>query len=180
LFKSLTYKTKNKLLIVVFFLLAFTAYHLAIKRTFIAYHVYTNAKEKVLLASNAPIMAARLQKELLQMDAKIGSKNKNGEDYEQELLEVITNYCQKNGAVLREFPRNVTSDKGDLQIETNLFVVQGDFSTLLNLVYLLEQEKNIGRVASVLYQLQKDVRSKEMALTATIYLQNVKKKNNEK
>ena len=59
-------------------------------------------------------------------------------------------------------------------------MIGGNFSTLINLVYLLEQKYNLGKIASVNYQLKKDFKTKEMQLTATIFLQNIKKKNHEK
>lgn len=151
-----------------------------IKKTIIAQNDYSNAQQQIALAANAPIMAAELEKQLIQMDARVGSKDKNEQNREQELLGLITNYCQKNKAVLREFPETVIFNKENLLVETNQLVIAGNFSTLLNFVYLLEQKSNLGKVTSTHYQLKKDIKSKEMVLTATIYLQNVKKKENEK
>lgn len=151
-----------------------------IKKTIIAQNDYSNAQQQIALAANAPIMAAELEKQLIQMDTRVGSKDKNEQNREQELLGLITNYCQKNKAVLREFPETVIFNKENLLVETNQLVIAGNFSTLLNFVYLLEQKSNLGKVTSTHYQLKKDIKSKEMVLTATIYLQNVKKKENEK
>jgi hypothetical protein len=177
--EQLTYKKKNKLLILVAVLLFFIVYGFGIKKTIVAYRNYTDAEKQIQLGANAPVMAAELENQLMQMDAKIGTQNKTGQNTEQELLEVLTNYCQTNHAVLREFPESTTAAEDKLLVETNLFVVAGNFSTLINLVYLLEQKAKLGKVGSVHYQLKKDIKSKEMVLTATIYLQNIKKKENE-
>ena len=172
--KNLTYKKKNKLIIIVAVLALYLIYAFAIKKTMASHSEYTKAESQIELAVSAPLMAAQLEKQLLQMDSKIGKQNKNGQNTEQALLELITNYCQNNHSVLREFPETTVAQQGNLFIETNLFVVEGDFSSLINLVYLLEQKNKLGKIASVRYQLKKDFKTKEMALTAIIYLQNVK------
>ncbi|MGZ4058661.1 MAG: hypothetical protein ACXVPU_06530, partial [Bacteroidia bacterium] len=92
------------------------------------------------------------------------------------LLELITGYCQVNNTVLREFPKTIIFEKGDILIETNRFVVQGSFQSLLNLIYTLEQKSKIGKVASVEYQIKKEIKDKKILLTASIFLQNIKKK----
>lgn len=174
MFKNLTYKRKNQLLIIVSVLALYLIYAFAIKKTIATYSEYIKAEKQIELAANAPAMAAQLASQLLQMDSKIGKQNIDGQNTEQALLELITNYCQNNHAVLREFPETTIAKQGDLFIETNLFVVEGEFASLINLVYILEQKNKLGKIASVRYQLKKDFKTKEMTLTAAIYLQNVK------
>ncbi len=130
-------------------------------------------------AANAPVMADQLEKELIRMDAKIGNHNTREENMNEALLSLITTYCQSNHAVLREFPETTVTQDGDLSVETNQFMIGGNFFTLINLVYLLEQKYSLGKVAAVNYQLKKDFKTKEMQLTATIFLQNIKKKHHE-
>ncbi|HEX8514829.1 MAG TPA: hypothetical protein VF868_01430 [Bacteroidia bacterium] len=178
--KNISYKNKTRLLVAVFVLFGFAAYHLAIKKTIIAYGDFQQSSARSELVANVPLLTAQLEKQLTQMDLRIGTRNKNTQNRDQELLEFITNYCEDNDAVLKEFPQNTSFDQGDLEIETNRFVVQGNFSTLLQLTYFLEQKKQLGKVASVQYQVKKDLKSREMELTSTIYLQNFKKKHNEK
>ncbi|MES2141097.1 MAG: hypothetical protein V4511_15430 [Bacteroidota bacterium] len=174
MFKNLTYKKKNQLLIIVSVLALYLIYAFAVKKTIAAYSEYCYAEKQIELAANAPVMAVQLENQLLQMDSKIGKQNVNGQNTEQALLELITNYCQNNHAVLREFPETTIAKQGDLFIETNLFVVEGEFASLINLVYILEQKNKLGKIASVRYQLKKDFKTKDMTLTAAIYLQNVK------
>lgn len=180
MFKNLTYKKKNQLLMVAMLVVLFLVYSFAIKKTLNIYNTYSVAEEKIALAANAPVMAAHLEKELMQMDIRLGNEKTKKQNTADALLELTTHYCQNNHAVLREFPKTTVSDQGDLLIETNQFVVEGDFSTLINLVYVLEQKIKLGKVASVKYQLKKDFKTKEMVLTAAIFIQNVKKKQHEK
>jgi len=156
------------------------AYLLAVKRTVEAYRNYTAASQKAELADNAPMLQAQLEKELMQMDAKLAGSNSSGKPTEQQLLEQVTNYCQDQHIVLREFPQATSALQGDMLVETNRFTVEGNFAALLNLVYILEQKNRLGKIVSVHYALGKDMKTKEMLLTATVFLQNVKKQEHEK
>lgn len=177
MFENLTYKQKNQWLIIVAVLTLGLVYLFAIKNTIGSYREYNKAESQIELAANAPAMASQLEKKLLQMDFEIAKQNINGPNTEQALLELITNYCQKNHDILREFPEPIVTKQGSLFIETNVLVVEGDFSSLISLVYLLEQKNKLGKIASVRYQLKKDFKTKDMALKAAIYLQNIKQQH---
>lgn len=164
-------------MILVILLAALLIYQLAIKRTISAYSSYVQSKEQLDKAANAPLLAAQLENELKRMNQKIGSVKDTNKV--QGILELITHYCQNNNAVLREFPEMMTAEQGELKIETNRFVVQGSFSSLIGLVYDLEQKHRLGKISSVKYLLKKDMRSKETLLTATVFLQNVKSQTHE-
>lgn len=172
--KGLTYRKKNQLLIVVSLMMAYLIYVFAIKKTIGAYNEYTLAEKQMELLVNAPIMSAQLEKKLFNINSKIGHQNTIDQNAEQALLELITNYCQENHVVLRAFPETTVARQRDLFVETNMFIIEGGFSSLLNLVYELEQKSKLGKIVSVRYQLKKDLRTKDMSLIATIYLQNIK------
>lgn len=174
MFKNITYKKKNKLLLIGVVLLIIVLYNFAFKKTILAYSDCKNAENQIAIAANAPMMVAQLKKQLLRIEETIGTNETNNKS-EQALLELVTNYCQSNSAVLNEFPKSTFANQGDLIIETNRFVIQGNFSTLIKLVYLLEQKEKMGQLASVHYQLKKDIITKKNALFVTIYLQKVKK-----
>ena len=150
-------------------------YFLSVSKTIHVYSEYNTAAGKMEMAANAPVLAAELEKKLQAMDANIGSRKVAEGDAVQSLLELVTNYCQDHHSVLREFPEASTAANGDLVVCTNVIVVEGQFSDLLQLVYQLEQKSDLGKIASVYYALRKDRKSKDMALTATIYIQNIKK-----
>lgn len=174
MFKQLTYKRKNQLLIVGALLVLYLMYSMAIKKTLLAYNDYMNTQSHISIAINAPLLAAQLENKIKEMNTQIGSTTADKQNAEQALIELITNYCQNNSLVLREFPEMITTTEGDLTIETNRFVIGGNFKSLINMVYLLEQKKKLGKIASVRYLLKKNIKTKEMDLCANIYLQNIK------
>jgi len=174
-----TYKKKNKALLIAAIVALLLAYLLSIKKTIAVYGEAGRLEAQSELAANAPVKAAALQKQLMEIDNLLGVQEQPG-NVQQALLGVITGYCQENSTVLREFPRTVYNEEKDLIVETNVFTVEGSFAQLLKLVYLLEQESRIGKVSSARFFMKKDPVTHTTALNATIYLQNIKKPENEK
>lgn len=175
MFKNLTYKQKNRFLLIGIVLLAFLAYRMAFRNTISVYDEINSLEEQMKLADNAPQKAAGLQTRLEGMDQLLGRSQRSDTSVQQTLLGVVTDYCQKNSIILREFPRTIRKTEGEYQIETNFFIVEGGFIKLLELVYLLEQKNRTGKVASLNFISKKDFKTKVLNLTATIYVQNVKK-----
>lgn len=177
MFKELTYKKKNRWLVVGAILLAMIVYSLFlfIKRTAMSISECKELEKRTALAANAPMQIEKIQSELMTLNSVIGSDQRSESPAREELLGLLTDYCQRSGVVLREFPQTVIKQDKDLLVETNIFTIEGQYTKLLKLVYELEQKKKIGKVSSVTYQAKKDNTTKRLVLTATIYLQNIKK-----
>jgi len=173
--KNLSYKKKNKLLLAAIILALLFVYSFTIKKTILLISEVNDTGMKAEKAKDAPARSALLKKEINRIDSRIGSQSGRVDEAQESLLELVTGYCRANNAVLREFPEATEARKGSFIIATNRFEVEGNFSVLLALVYMLEQQHGPGKVASVVYALKKNTKTKDMALTATIYLQNIKK-----
>lgn len=176
MFKTLSYKKRNKLLLIAASFLAVVVYFLAIKKSIVVIKQYRALKEQLQIASDAPQKAAELQKKLAELDHVLEQQQQTTTSVQETLLGFITNYCQNNNLILREFPKTIHVNEKDFLIETNVFTVEGGFLKILPMIYLLEQKNKIGKIASVNFQTKKDFKTKNTALTATVYLQNVSKK----
>jgi len=175
----MTYKKKNKFLIIAAIVFLLAAYSLSIKKTIMLYQECKELTNKSDLATNAPVKIQELEKKLAETDTLLGKSQIRDGNTQQLLLGVVTNYCQTNDIVLREFPRAINNLDKDFSIETSVFVVEGDFIKLLRLIYQLEQKDKIGRIASAHFQAKKDYRTQTVSLLSTIYLQNIKKVEHE-
>ena len=178
MFKNLTYKKRNRILAAVSVLFIFFSYKMAFQNTLDTYHDVQSLKEQLLLAQGAPEKVNTLRQQMMNMDRLLGTKQRADTSVQQALLGIVTDYCQKNNAVLREFPKTIQKIQDNYLVETNFFVVEGSFVKLLELLYLLEQKNRIGKIASVNFLTKKDFKTQGLNLTATIYLQNVKKVSN--
>lgn len=156
-------------------LFALIIYFTTIKKTFDLYMQCNELEELLGQADNASQQMLQLEKQLQEIESVFGEKEERSNNYQQVLLEAISNYCSRNNVVLREFPTPAVFNEQDFSVETNLVVVEGSFNNLLNLVYLLEQKNKSGKIASIQFQTKKDFKTKQQALTASIYIQNIKK-----
>ena len=160
-------------------LFALIIYFSAIKNTLDLYARCNELEEQLLQADNASLQMIQLQKELQEIESIFGDKKETSSNYQQVLLETISNYCSRNNVILREFPRPSVINEQDFSVETNLVVVEGNFNNLLHLAYLLEQKNKTGKIACMQLQTKKDFKTKQLALTASIYIQNIKKTDHE-
>lgn len=177
--KQLTYRQKNKYLLIGFAVFVILSYVLAISDTLDSYFGYRQLEKKEKEMTRAPQELKNLQVKLKGLNYLIETRQRNTEGVHASLLNVITAYCDEQGILLREYPGMQENTQNDLVIETNIFEVQGSFFKLLDLVYLLEQKQRIGKVASVKFQTKRDMQTRNAMLTVTIYIQNIKTNHHE-
>lgn len=175
MFKNLTYEFKIRWMLVVSVFAGFVSYSLFIQKTVATANECDVLQKRMALAVNAPSEIERIDTELAKLNSIVGSGKRLETPVREDLLSLLTNFGQNHSIVLREFPPTLFKQDNDLLVETNMFTVEGSFTKLLALVYELEQKKKIGKVSSVIYQTKKDNATNRLVLTATIYLQNIKK-----
>ena len=173
--KNISYKHKNRLLIGVAFIFGLVSYFFAIDTTLDLRNSCSQIKKELLIAATAPQRIAKLEMQLRSIEGVIGSQAEEGIDPQQQLLEFVTTYCEEQNITLQEFPQVISHEEQDYAVETNIFVVRGNFIKLLKMAYALEQEMKIGKVVAVEYKSKRNPRTKRLDLTSTIYLQNVRK-----
>ena len=173
--KNLSYKNKNRLLIVVTLVFLLMSYFLAFETTLDLRSQCTDMKKELLIAKTAPERIVNLEMQLRSIEGVIGGQTEDGIDLQQQLLEFVTTYCDIHRITLQEFPQAISHKEEDYAVETNIFVVRGNFVKLLKMTYALEQEMRIGKVVSVEYKSKKNPRTKRLDLNVTVYLQNVRK-----
>ncbi len=146
-----------------------------IKKTIDLHTQCNELEEKLLLANNSSSQLSLLQKQLHEVEDIFGDKGETYNNYQQNLLEIISNYCSLNNVILREFPTPIILNEQEFSVETNVVVVDGSFSNILNLIYLLEQKKKTGKISSLQFNSKKNFKTKQLGLSASLYIQNVKK-----
>ena len=177
--QSLTYKKKNTFLLYGSLLFAFVFYLMFVSDTLEIRSACSSLKQQLELAQDAPQKVVVYENRLKKMESQLGitatgTDSLNG-DVQQALLNTVTNYCQSNSLILREFPSAIQNRENDLSVQTNIFVVEGGFVRILKLLYALEQEKTLGKVGSVDFQSRKDYKTQTFALSAKVFIQNLKK-----
>ena len=88
----------------------------------------------------------------------------------KNVIATINLRCEELGLIFNEYrPLKASKD----HIWTRLINVAGDFHSLLQLMYELEQIDKVCRVACVIFQKQKETGTTPASLSCTFYVQNL-------
>lgn len=173
-FENLTYRSKNKLLLSGIVLLLILCYFLAINNTIELYQSNNDTKTKLTALQNAPQQISSLNKRLAFLNSRV-EQYVRGKDFEQEdILVAISDFCKTNRLKIVDFPKSELKEKEDIVIETFNFVVEGNYVNLVKLIYAIEVEQKLGRIASLNFETIVDRRTKKKRLTLSVYLQNLR------
>ncbi|MEN0005203.1 MAG: hypothetical protein AAF798_13710 [Bacteroidota bacterium] len=168
-FKNLPPKQQVIASITLLLLLYILAYQFAFKKTIQDYSTLTQQKEMLAIAQDAPQRIQQYQIQLQQLDATISAMS-----YDRaQLFEAVNTFCEEHQLALDNFSSEHRKAIDKLDWITNPITVSGSYWEITQLCYYMEQEEHFGHIASVDYQLEKDLRTKKKKLTGTIYVQNV-------
>jgi len=121
--------------------------------------------------STAPIQIQQLKQELAGLDGKIG--NHSGEISQEGIFRDLSQYCTQHKLIIREFPVFHQYSSQDHLVRSFQVEIEGGFHDLLKLVYHLEQEIYLGKIASLDFEKKMDRRSRQEYLNLKITLQTV-------
>ncbi|WP_460687913.1 hypothetical protein [Niabella aquatica] len=145
-------------------------YFLAFKKTFNTITAYN--KNQLLTRQ-----AGSRQDSLAIYDTKLNAINAWKKQYildsavmDAHVLATINIICDELGINFNEYKPLGTSRQN---VWTRLVTVEGDFNTILQMIYKLEQVDKICRIASVDFKKAKSSGDKAGELYCTLYIQNV-------
>ena len=162
MFEQYSYKKKFLALMLVFVMLAITAY----KRSFSAlFQVIRENKELVNNITQLEQKAGnleKLQKEVSSLDKIIGKEDMKPEEVQQQLVNFATNNANVSISDLQ--PIHIADDENYL-ISTNQIDVTGNINELLQLGYSFEKEFNVSRLTSLnFYTTKKNNKAEQLHL----------------
>lgn len=174
MFSKVSNKRKLFLLAIGSVILLFVMFRLAFSKTLELRRNCVVIEQNLGSSNQLPLLIESLQAEISDLERIIGS-NSNDENFiRQQLLENVGEYCQLHSIQLMEIPYINSRYNNGYNFQNNLVRLQGDYKTMLGLVYKLENEWKIARVMSVKFYLKRDIRQRKDFLFADIYLQNIK------
>lgn len=162
MFEQYSYKKKFLALMLVFVMLAITAY----KRSFSA--LFQVIRENKKLVNNITQLEQKagnlekLQKEVSSLDKIIGKEDMKPEEVQQQLVNFATNNANVSISDLQ--PIHIADDENYL-ISTNQIDVTGNINELLQLGYSFEKEFNVSRLTSLnFYTTKKNNKAEQLHL----------------
>lgn len=171
----MTDKQKNITLIIGFISLLVISYVFAIKKTStLKSRLETQKKEKELLA-NASSRIFNLQQEDKYLDSILQKKELSIEySFQQTLFKKINDFSKNKIVEIIAFdePHEILQNK--TKISTYHFKIKGEYSSLLQLVNLLEKSQ-LGKIISLNIEKKKNYKTNRNELIGTFYLQKLSK-----
>ena len=165
-FSTISYRQKNRYLAFACCLAGVLVYLLAIKQTLVLREQSAQLEQKV--AAGNEINQLKAKWKALGSQLAAGEKEENG-----MLIEAVSNLCQQKQLRLHSFPKPDIHHVAGLDIATSRFVVEGDYHSLLELLYELEKSVGAGKVASVAFTVSENPTSRKRELDLTIFWQNI-------
>ena len=178
--KNITYRNKFLYLAFAGIFALILVYSISIKETLKVRSEYLFAKERTQNVAQANSSILFYERELSKIDSIVGSDSYVGNYAQEQLLNVISNYCSNNGLSVVNFPTpHVYSDE-DYKVLTYNAIVSGGFIKLIGLLYKLEQGSYPGVIKSVYFYIEKRSYSAQTQLLMSLYIQDIKDNRDEK
>jgi hypothetical protein len=170
---TLTYKKKTIYFTAGAAIVLILIYFSLISGNISKYKQRNQLETKLKQAQNAPENIKKLEKELGKLNTHFEYYLSDSVRNHEYILEVVSNFCQKNNVILKNLPMVISTQEKDFKVESSIIVAEGNFINLLKLLHELERVNKIGRVSSVDFKSYVDTKTKRTQLSLTIYLQNI-------
>lgn len=95
-------------------------------------------------------------------------------DFDQLLLDKVAEYCEERPVELFQYkpPHIFMADK--YRIDSQILTVKGEYQSIMQLLFLLEEEMKLTSVSSIDFTTKKDRRTGKITLYATLYIQKIR------
>ncbi|WP_025741252.1 hypothetical protein [Aquimarina pacifica] len=168
-------RTKNILLVVGLLCILFIAYQYSFAKTFAISKQVSKLeyeKEKYLAA---PVQLAALTKKELQLDEILAKNNVEGNSLQRNLLKTLNELSSTSKIKVIAFEEpHVYTDEITKEVTTTYdFVLQGDYKSLIGVLYALEQQYSFGNLARVHFEKKKNYRTRATYLQCGVLLQRL-------
>ena len=168
----MTSKQKNIGLVVGFVLVLVLSYQLAIAKTFEQKNQYKTLQQEVLLFENAPKQLSLLKQKQRYYDSILSSYQLDGSSIQNNLLSTINSYADQNSIEVISFLEPHSMDKNGLMVKTYDFTLEGDYNSIIGLIYKIEQKTKFGEVIHLKFEKKKNFRSGRYYLQARVLLKS--------
>lgn len=175
MFKNITYKKKFIFIIVGFVLLGLAAYKKNFKNIFEVRSQISSITQKLNEVDGSHNQIFFLKNEVAQLNDMIGGQTKNPELVQQLILDFISNSNVKVN--IHKIEDTHLYNDGEFNIFTNTIQIEGDYKSLLELLYLVEKDFAYSKVVSAELSTEKNYRNNSKKLYLKLILQNYEKKH---
>lgn len=176
MFQNLTYRKKVYLIAGGFVLFLIVAYNLVFSKTFTLYKETKQKKEKLAWLKDKEKEIPFLQAQMAMLDKAYNASDSSS--IRDQLTAFISDFAENNDCVVTEIPEKSFYSRTDLNVQTNKFVVSGNYKNLLFLLYAVEKQYNYtAKVVSAKFYSIKDLQTKKTNLYLALLTQSFKQQS---
>ncbi len=173
MWNNLSYKKRFIRLIIGAVLLIWVSFKFAIMPSVELKQNLNQLKVQLKSIENAPYKLQTINKRLTDIEKQIGDVS-GTEGSGGYLIDKVGEFCKRNRLVLNEIPEKHTFNKDEFKIETYKLVIQGSFINLVKLLHEVETKPVAGKVRSVTFESEYDLREKRKYLYGNFYIQSIR------
>lgn len=172
MFDKYTFKQKNRVLLLIFILLAFASYKRSFVLSIIANEEIKQQELNLLKIKNSEENLQQLMYSISGLDKTIGKTNLKPDRIQQEILNVLATYSKKYNVNLESIEETHNYKNVDFTILSNEVILEGRFNNITKLIYDLELNFEFARLINVEFYKKKILSTKKIKLYAKILFQH--------
>lgn len=166
---------KNWILLAAFLITLWVCYELALAPTFLLKQENTRLELKQQQYQNTLATITNLKAQNSAYDTLLNTyKISSDISLQSNLLEIVNTYCINNRLTIISFDKAHRFEENKNLLNTYSFKVRGSYTSILKLIYNLEQKNKFGKVSSVFFEKKKNYRTYRSYLNCEVYLQKIK------
>lgn len=171
----MTQKNKNIALIIGLILVLFVAYQYGFAKTFAMCKEVNKLQDQKEAYQSAPTQLAALANKEKQLDEILKKNNVEGNSLQNNILKVLNTLSADSEFTIIAFeePHSYLDESSQKTSTTYNFTLQGDYTSLIEVVYALEQKYSFGNVIHVSFEKKKNFRTGKSFLQCQVLLQRI-------
>ncbi|MGY3793185.1 hypothetical protein [Aquimarina sp. 433] len=171
----MTQKNKNIILIIALLLVSFFAYKYGISKTFVVNDQVHTLEMQKHAYETAPNQLAALANKEKQLDEILKQNNVEGNSIQNNLLKALNTLSSTSNFTIIAFEEpHIYKDEASQKTSTTYnFTLQGSYSSLIKVIYALEQSYSFGNIIHNNFEKKKNFKTGKNHLQCTIFLQRL-------
>jgi hypothetical protein len=172
MFDKYTFKQKNRVLLLIFIVLAFASYKRSFVLSIIANEEIKQQELNLSKVENSEENLQQLFYSISVLDKTIGKTNLKPDRIQQEILNTLARYSKTYNVSLESIEETHKYKNVDYSILSNEVILEGRFNNITKMIYDLELNFEFARLINVEFYKKKILSTKKTKLYAKILFQH--------
>lgn len=173
MWSNFTYSKKVYIITGAFFLFMIIAYNMVFVKTITLFKETKIKTEKLSWLKEKEKEIPLLQSQMALLDKAYNASDSSS--IRDQLTAFISDFAEQNNCTVTEIPEKSFYSSLELNVQTNKFIIKGNFNQLLQLLHAMEKHYNYtAKVVSAKFYSTKDLQTKKTNLYLAIITQSFK------